>query len=777
MKRIEAPILLLALSAFLAPLVGGYIDVASAAGSPGILDIFGYDACTLAHGLLYALVAAAVALAIVRRQVAQLPHTPVIAALGCLLAFITLSLGLSQYKMQSLISFADWLMYGVAFMASAAIVGRKEGPKLLCGAFVAGCIVTSLGAMREYVTQPDPAWRVMFHWENPNALAGILVLGLFTAIGLGYASSKPVAVVWCFAGGILGSTLLLTQSKGGLGGVLAGLVFYFLLLAYYRRSSVGLKAFLFFILDLVAIALLLKVLGFAIGIAGLKGVLLGAFALLVFLGAYTKSKVGVKVLYLAAPFVLALIIFVGLTKIQKTVGTDPGPTAAPVAQASGDPATPLAPTGGPAPLGRVLNPMSTAEQSASFRFNLWKGCLTLIKDNVIGDGIGTYRFQSAKPGNTSETKLAHNSFLQLAVEAGPLASISLIVFLALCAFEMVKGSRKLPEKPNLFRAGLFAAILAAVVHNCVDSDLYFTGTGLSFFLLIGVGLALSSDAIVPELLRPGSKAGLLGAAAVGSLVVLYAGVVQIKIENLLSDIATRSPNAPAEATALQGLCPFDWRVWYYSVPMAQNPEDRVNLAQKSVEQGPTVVAYHRLAIVLREANRPTEAIGELNASLKLDPNNLAALQLMLDIQKETSVADAVKTAERMIGVEKTTYFSIRALPEVVPTETYEARIFLATQEKDPAKLITLLRPAVQGLTEYANTTVPMIVRFESTGGSQVGSPKDAVNILSDAITAARALAKCYRMEKDENDAKWADNADRTFEAALPGLATPPSLSK
>ena len=251
-------------------------------------------------------------------------------------------------------------MYAVAFLASCAIVGRKEGPKLLCAAFVAGCAVASLGGMWEYVTQPDPAWRVMFHWENPNALAGVLVLGLFAALGLGFSSPRTISIIYLFAGGIIGSALLLTQSKGGL-----------------------------------------------------AGAFVGGLALFMFLGAYVRSNIGLKVGYLVAPFVLAVVLFVGLTKVQKSATAAPSP----------DPATPPPPSGGPAPLGRVLNPMSTAEQSASFRFNLWKGCVALIKENPIGYGIGTYRFQSARPGNTSETKLAHNSFLQLAVEAGPVVRL------------------------------------------------------------------------------------------------------------------------------------------------------------------------------------------------------------------------------------------------------------------------------------------------------------------------------------------------------------------
>src|SRR5204862_536544 len=62
-------------------------------------------------------------------------------------------------------------------------------------------------------------------------------------------------------------------------------------------------------------------------------------------------------------------------------------------------------------------PVATAsadqnEQSSGFRFLLWKGAAKLIKSNPIGYGIGTYRYESARPGYTTETQLAHNTFLQ-----------------------------------------------------------------------------------------------------------------------------------------------------------------------------------------------------------------------------------------------------------------------------------------------------------------------------------------------------------------------------
>jgi hypothetical protein len=714
---------MLAMAMFLAPLMGGYLDVSSSAAHPGIMDLFGYPACTLAHALLYLLVMAGLAIAVIRKQVAQLPHVPIVTALGCLLVFITFSLGVSAYHEQSLLSFADWVMYAVAFLASCAIAGRQEGPKLLCGAFVAGCSLTALGGMLEYVTAPDPTWRIMYHWQDPNALAGVLVLGLFVAIGLGYSSSKGGAIFCLIGAGLIGTALLFTQSKGGLGGAMA---------------------------------------------AGL--------VLFIFVGAYVRSNMGVKLLYLFSPFVLSVVFFLGLAHIAKSTPPPASPApavAVPVPAAKSDP-VPAAPE----PLGRVLNPMSTAEQSAGFRLNLWKGCWFLIKANPLGYGIGTYRFESARPGNTTETKLAHNSFLQLAVEAGPLASLSFVAFLFLCAYEMLKSSRKLPEKQNMLRAGIFAAILAAVIHNCVDSDLYFAGTGLSLFMLLGIGLALSSDAIVPELLRQPARTLLLGVGALGTLIALYGGLLQIKIEGFLGDLAARSSDVPAEADSLNSFGAIDYRTWYYTTPVASTPDEALSRAQRSVDNGPTETGYHRLALVQAREGHTQEAIGTLDKSLaNLDPNNLDTLKLKCDLQKEVAPEEAVKTAQQMISIEALPYFATRALPEIVPIETYQARLYLADRTSVRSSQIALLRPAIEGFENYSTTTIPWIVSQASVGEMLQGGPKEAVNVISGALNGTRKLAALYRLDKDENDAKWADDAERKFEAALVELDKPLSSSK
>src|SRR6185436_8012513 len=102
----------------------------------------------------------------------------------------------------------------------------------------------------------------------------------------------------------------------------------------------------------------------------------------------------------------------------------------------------------------------------------------------------------------------------------------------------------------------------------------------------------------------------------------------------------------------------------------------------------------------RAAGNAGGASRSLSKALVRDPNNLltlkALLELNLDLKNEE---ESLRVARRLVDVEKTTYFKTRALPELVPTETYFARKVLADHALTPKQKIELLEPAVEGLRE------------------------------------------------------------------------------
>lgn len=403
---------------------------------------------------------------------------------------------------------------------------------------------------------------------------------------------------------------------------------------------------------------------------------------------------------------------------------------------------------------RVFNASSNREQSAGFRQNLWKGSGQLIKTNPVGRGIGTYRYHSAEPGITPQTQLAHNSFLQIGVEAGVLALIAITVLLLWWSREALKGIRQTDDPNLVLRLGVFAVVLSLAAHSVVDSDLYQFGIGFLMFLLIGVGFQLSSDAIAPEFV------GKLGRGLAGALAgaVVLCSVVSISTESALSGFMARlQAQAVTPGEKLDGLS--DHRSAYLEAMVASNRSERIDLLQESIESGPTPRAYRALARELSAEGRASSAAAALDGALRLDPNNLTALWQKLEILAESgdeSAASAVAT--RLIEVEQTPYFEVRALPELVPTETFKARVFLAERSANNKAKANLLKPAVEGYIQFARRTVPQVKQAELGGAGVPGiTGEDCRKVISEARRALALLAQTQSDEAFLAEAKGALN--------------------
>ncbi|MCH8978941.1 MAG: hypothetical protein IH945_06825 [Armatimonadetes bacterium] len=122
---------------------------------------------------------------------------------------------------------------------------------------------------------------------------------------------------------------------------------------------------------------------------------------------------------------------------------------------------------------------------------------------------------------------------------------------------------------------------------------------------------------------------------------------------------------------------------------------------------------------------------------------------------------AVETANAIIAVEDTDYLKVRALPEFVPTEPFQARLFLASGEEDDAERARLLREAVVGYARYAARTIPMVLKMDAGGlpfaGETIASATAKMKVARDA---ALELEELYREIGD------AQSADEVRELAV-----------
>lgn len=670
----------LAVALGLAPLIGGQLSVEAQPLGPGagvlLGSLFSGGAIpALASALLTLLALGAFAAMLWHRRAVQTASWTVGLPLVALLAILGASVGVSQFRFVSAQAWIQWLGYGIAFAAVMAVAGRDRGPRVLLAALVAGCAVVSLRGIAEYgqMRAIDPSWRVFSGWVNQNALAGMLMLGLFPALAFTLRGERLARVLAASAASVIGFALVLTQSRGGFVAVAAGLAVF---------AAIG----LFW--------------------CGWRRTALSAVPLLI---------------------VAALTLGVQATAARQQ------------------------PDGGGV-LGRVTRASGAEAQSSGFRRLLWQGAIHLMRTDPAGAGVGAYRFVSAKPGLNQQTHLAHNTFLQLGVEATPLAPVVLLLAGAGWLAAMFRGARKLPECRNTLRLGIVAAVSASVVHNLFDSDLYHFGIGFSFFALLALGLLLAADGGTPELMpvvlrRIGaSLCGLLG------IMALYFGVVEATKARVLGDaIAGDVPGVLKGLDRLAALAPNDGETWTMRAqmgPESREPDQRLAAWRRAEASAPTL---RTLRVIAREyAARGEFATAEsyLSRVLRLDPNNLLALHQRMSMrlaqgQTEAGLADARK----LVRVEESPYVQARAIPEIVPRQPLEARLLLSEHEENPLDRARWLQGAVDGYARYAERTIPQVrnlVRADPNGNYAGESWADVVEAMAKARQAAIRLAEVYR---------------------------------
>ena len=714
--RLDPALILLLVAAFLTPLIGGQLalEIQPILGGFGAalasVPFDGTEAPTLAHFILGALSIGAFLFVMLGRRVVQVPNNTLTSVLLLFLGLLSATVLISDYKAYSLQIATEWLCYGIALFAVVGSAGRRLGPVALIFALFSGCVLLALKGILEYRDNKAlyPTWRIFAGWNNPNALAVMLLIGFFLGAGLLLTQDRIGALVAGFGSVVVGLAIALTGSKGAILVLVPGvLIFLGLTIALSERPRRGVVA--------------------ARGAALLVG----------------------------------LIFCAALLQISQraTPAADGAPGATP------------APPAGSA-LSRLTDAGSTSEQSVEFRKLLWKTSIALVRENPVGFGVGSFRFVSGRPGLTTQTGLAHNSYLQMAVEGSVFLCLGFVGFVGFWTRLVFRGIRTLPEPSRLLLLSLCAAVFAVLAHAFVDSDFSFFGTGLSVFLLMGVGLLLSADSVAPEFLIPGLRRIAAGLAVVIFLFFGYFSYVEILRGEAKGELMAGHPDAGAAAlSTLESIAPEDGETWYLAAQAARSSSERMADAVRAVQYAPTTRNFRYLARLQLAQNDIGPATFSYQRALRLDPNNLTSLLQLGLLQLKNGDADAAKlTLERLIGVEHTSYFEVRSLPEMVPTETDEARLLLADATNDVATRIKLLKEAVDGYLDYVRKTVPNILQMAKSdppmdyGGESIESAREKLKKAADAATR---LAELDQKQGRAADAKTATDAAAAFQAALP----------
>jgi tetratricopeptide (TPR) repeat protein len=444
----------------------------------------------------------------------------------------------------------------------------------------------------------------------------------------------------------------------------------------------------------------------------------------------------------AALFALVPIVAGGLFSLALT--------AAPTARAA------------PGAFARIADAGSTGEQSAGYRILLWKSALELAKDRPQGTGVGTFQYESARPGLVQRTFHAHQTWLQVAAESGWAAFLALVALAVVWCREVGRGALSQPPERNALRAGAAGAVVAGAAAGFTESTLIFAGLGIVQFALMGVALQLSADGTEPQL-TPHRIRRTLAALALLPLIPLALGaIVEGRKAASLAAMATGDlSNARDLAASAAGpSLGLDGEAHYLAALAQPDPAVRVESLRTAAKTLPTPRVLRALARAEQEAGRSLAARTALEAALARDPNNLPALDaLRRSLAGDGLESDAVAAAQRALAVEATPAYQVRAIPESVPLETFDARVFLADRATDPAEQTRLLREAVEGYLQYRRLTVPQIERFARADLTFLGeSMDDAREAMGRARAAAQRLRALYSSAGDSEGVAWAESA-------------------
>jgi O-antigen ligase/tetratricopeptide (TPR) repeat protein len=477
------------------------------------------------------------------------------------------------------------------------------------------------------------------------------------------------------------------------------------------------------------------VIGFALLLTGSRGgmlsavVGLGVFLVLAWRWAgWRRAAVGL------APIALVALLAVALSARPETPGG----------------------SGGTAGL-RATSVSATGQQSAEFRTLLWRSAADLARARPYGVGLGAFRFESARPGLVEQTVLAHQTYLQLLAETGLVSLLGLLAVAWFWLSQVLRSHPDLGEERDLTRAGIVAAVVGAGAHNLIDSNLYYFGVGYATFALLALGLQFAVDGSGPEAM-PTTVRRLAAFIAAGmAMAALYFAWGERLRGRVVGEAMAGGSALERTLDAALAWAPRDGDTWALAARYDRRltPAQRIAAFRNAAAYTPSTRNLRALARALAEGGEAAAAEIALRDALDRDPRNMNTLdQLWRLLDEQGRREEATAVARKLVAVEQSPSFRVRALPELVPTQTFVARLRVA-EELAGEQSLAMRRAAFEGFARYARVTVPAVMQAERIlpGAGFAGeSIADAREKLDLARAVGLRLVADYRAVGRDRDA-------------------------
>ncbi|MBN1522695.1 MAG: O-antigen ligase family protein [Candidatus Aureabacteria bacterium] len=131
------------------------------------------------------------------------------------------------------------------------------------------------------------------------------------------------------------------------------------------------------------------------------------------------------------------------------------------------------------------------QASLGVRSQYYQAGLAMMKEtSFFGSGPGTFgiRYSQFKLPEAEETQMAHNVFLQLAIETGPSSTVFLLLFFVFLIWMSIhKRSEKGSGRESLlWDVFLLTSLLSAIFHNTIDFDFFVPSYGFALMFVAAI---------------------------------------------------------------------------------------------------------------------------------------------------------------------------------------------------------------------------------------------------------------------------------------------------
>jgi len=147
---------------------------------------------------------------------------------------------------------------------------------------------------------------------------------------------------------------------------------------------------------------------------------------------------------------------------------------------------------------RFLSIGNLGDSSTSYRFNIWKGAINMLKENFIGGiGIGPDAFSKAYVKHSlagiESAPHSHNLFLEIAIELGIMGLITFLVIIILHArhnMSFLHRSENDSAFSRMFALGSFCGMLSFLVQGMTDYTWYNYRLFYMFWIMAAINTAI-----------------------------------------------------------------------------------------------------------------------------------------------------------------------------------------------------------------------------------------------------------------------------------------------